>query len=144
MAAKTAHIENEISRKRRDREHEQIMKELQEEFMPVFLHSPDGVYLYLDDNHKICNKRMAQMYGMTVEEWSKVPNFLDGFVAPEDRELFASNYQDHITTLTRPVMFRFHGVRKNGEKFAAETEMIPISWDGYAVAYHFVREIRQE
>jgi hypothetical protein len=25
-------------------------------------------------------------FGMTVEEWSRVPNFLEGFVAPEDRD----------------------------------------------------------
>jgi PAS domain S-box-containing protein len=141
MATKRAHVDNEIARKRQDKEHERIINELLEQFNPVFLHSPDGVYLYLDDNHKICNKRMAELFGLTVEEWSKVPSFLDGFVAPEDREMIASNYQKHITTLTRPVTFRFHGVRKNGEKFLAETEMIPISWNGYAVAYHFVREV---
>jgi len=28
------------------------------------------------------------------------------------------------------------------ETFTAETEMIPISWNGYSIAYHFVREIR--
>lgn len=142
MASKTARVENALARKRRDQEHEQVLNELLEQFTPVFLHSPDGVYLYLDDNHKICNKRMADLFGLTVEEWNKVPNFLEGFVAPEDRERVASNFQKHVAALTRPVTFRFKAIRKNGETFTAETEMIPISWNGYPIAYHFVREIR--
>ena len=142
MASKTVRVDNEIARKRQNKEHEQVLSELLEQFTPVFLHSPDGVYLYLDDTHKICNKRMADMFGLTVEEWSKVPNFLEGFVAPQDRELFSLNYQRHVGALARPVTFRFNAVRKNGEAFIAETEMIPISWNGHPIAYHFVREIR--
>jgi len=142
MASKTVRVDNEIARKRQNKEHEQVLSELLKQFTPVFLHSPDGVYLYLDDSHKICNKQMADMFGLTVEEWSKVPNFLEGFVAPQDRELFSLNYQRHVGALARPVTFRFNAIRKNGEAFIAETEMIPISWNGHPIAYHFVREIR--
>lgn len=143
MALKTtASADNELARKRRDKEHEQVLNEILEQFRPVFLHSPDGVYLYLDDNHKICNQRMADLFGTTVEAWSKVPNFLEGFVAPQDRELVSSNFQKHVATLSRPVTFRFQALRKNGETFTAETEMIPVSWNGYPIAYHFVREVR--
>jgi PAS domain S-box-containing protein len=142
MTTRTARVENEIDRKRRKRDHEQVLSGLLEQFMPVFSHSPDGVYLYLDDNHKVCNKRMADLFGLTVEEWHNVPNFLESFVAPQDRELFASNYREHVAALNRPVTFRFHAVRKNGETFLAETDMIPVSWNGHPVAFHFVREIR--
>jgi PAS domain S-box-containing protein len=142
MATKTAKVDNEIARKRQNKEHEQVLNELLKQFTPVFLHSPDGVYLYLDDNHKVCNKRMADLFGMTVEEWSKTPNFLEGFVATQDREMIATNFQGHVGALTRPVTFRFNAIRKNGETFIAETEMIPISWNGYPIAYHFVREVR--
>ncbi len=141
MAMKSVRVDNDVARKRTDKEHEQILTALLKQLTPVFLHSPDGVYLYLDDNHKVCNKRLADMFGMTVEQWSRVPNFLEGFVAPQDRDLVASNFQTHIATLSRPVTFRFTAVRKNGKTFTAETEMIPLSWNGYPIAYHFVREI---
>jgi PAS domain S-box-containing protein len=99
------------------------------------------VYLYLDDVHKLCNERLARMFGCTVEEWSDAPSFLADFVAEEDRERFASNYRNHVATLAFPVTFQFRGLRKDGSTFAAETDMIPISWRGHPVAYHFVREI---
>jgi PAS domain S-box-containing protein len=142
MLRKSAKLENEIARKRKSMEHEQVLSELLKQLTPIFLHSPDGVYLYLDDNHKVCNGKMAEMFGMTVEEWNRTPDFLQDFVAPQDRELFASNYQNHVESLNGPVRFRFNAVRKNGETFTAETEMIPIAWNGYPIAYHFVREIR--
>jgi PAS domain-containing protein len=142
MLTRSARVENELARRRKNKEHEQALDELLKQLTPVFLNSPDGVYLYLDDNHKACNRRMAEMFGMTVDEWNRTPDFLQDFVAPQDREPFASNYRRHVVLLTGPVTFRFNAVRKNGEPFTAETEMIPLSWNGYPVAYHFVREIR--
>lgn len=126
-----------------EKEHEQIVTALFKQLTPVFLHSPDGVYLYLDDSHKVCNKRLADMFGMTVEQWNRTPDFLQDFVAPQDRELFATNYQKQVALMTGPLTFRFTAVRKNGETFTAETEMIPLSWNGYPIAYHFVREVRR-
>lgn len=123
-------------------EHEQILREMLEQFGPVFEKSPDGVYLYLDDNHKICNDKLAKMFGLTTKEWAAAPNFLGDFVVEQDQEKVATNYQRHIATLTRPVVFRFRALRKDGSTFTAETEMIPISWRGNPVAYHFVREVK--
>ena len=142
MATKSRHVDNEIARKRKSKEHDQIMDDLLKQFSPIFLSSPDGVYLYLDDNHKICNRQMAEMFGMTVEEWNRTSDFLGDFVAQEDQERFASNYRTHVAAMTGPITFRFNGVRKNGEAFLAETEMIPVTWNGYPIAYHFVREIK--
>jgi hypothetical protein len=62
-------------------EHEQILREMEEQFGPLFEQSPVGVYLYLTDSHKICNERMAHMHGMTVEEWRSTPTFLNDFIA---------------------------------------------------------------
>ena len=129
------------SQKHTAEEHEQVLRELAEQFGPLFEHSPVGVYLYVTDAHKICSERMAQMHGMTVEEWRNSPGFLNDFIAEEDREMYAGNYRHHVAGLRHPITFRFRGLRKDGSTFAAETDMIPLCWRGHAVAYHFVREI---
>ena len=125
-----------------DQEHSKIMQELAKQFGPVLKSSPMGVYLYLDDNHKICNERLARMFGISAEEWAKTGSFLDDFVDPRDQKLFAANYQHHIAQLTHPITFEFRARRKDGTPFMAETDMIPISWHGKPVAYHFVREAK--
>lgn len=75
-------------------EDQQIIRELEAQFLPLLDASPDGVYLWLDESHKICNERLAALHGMSVAEWC-----------------------------------------------AAETDMIPISFDGKPEAYHFVRQV---
>jgi PAS domain S-box-containing protein len=122
-------------------EREQAMRELSEHFRPVMEGSPDGVYLWLDETHKTCNERLASLFGFTVEEWREASPFLDNFVAEEDRGVFSWNYHNRVAALAFPVTFRFRGLRKDGSTFDAETDMIPISYQGYAVAYHFVRAL---
>ncbi len=123
-------------------EHEEILREMLDQFGPVFQNSPEGVYLYLDDVHKVCNDKLARMFGMTAKEWSSTPTFLADFVEEEDQEMVANNYHHHVAQLTHPVRFRFKARRKDGSKFTAETDMIPISWRGYPIAYHFVRQVQ--
>jgi PAS domain S-box-containing protein len=121
--------------------HVDIMQEIAEQYGPVLENSPDGVYLWLDETSKICNQRLAELFGCTVAEWCATEPFLESFVAPEDRETYAWNYQTHVAPLQYPVTFRFRGLRKDGTTFAAETDMIPVSFQGHAVAYHFVRRV---
>jgi PAS domain-containing protein len=122
-------------------EHDELLRELSDQFRPVLERSPDGVYLWLDERHKICSERLAGMFGCTVEEWCAAEPFLESFVAEEDRGLYSWNYHNRVAHLAFPVTFRFTGLRKDGSTFAAETDMIPISYRGHAVAYHFVRRV---
>ena len=122
-------------------EYETVVRELAEQFRPIMKQSPDGVYLWLDETHKVCNERLANLFGYTVEEWCATEPFLENFVAEEDRKVFSWNYHNRVATLAFPVTFRFQGLRKDGSTFAAETDMVPISYQGHAVAYHFVRQI---
>jgi PAS domain S-box-containing protein len=121
--------------------HVDIMQELAETFKPVLDSSPDGVYLWLDEEHTVCNERLAAMFGYSVAEWAKAAPFLETFVAEEDQEVFSWNYHNRVAALAFPVTFRFRGKHKDGSTFAAETDMIPIAWRGHAVAYHFVRQV---
>jgi hypothetical protein len=49
--------------------------------------------------------------------------------------------RESIAGLAHPLTFRFHGKRKDGTVFLAETDMIPISWRGYPISYRFVHEV---
>jgi PAS domain S-box-containing protein len=110
--------------------HQQTMQELAEHFRPILEESPDGVYLWLDETHKICNERLATMFGYTVAEWVQTAPFLDSFVAEEDRGLYSWHYHNRVGALAFPATFRFRGRRKDGSTF-----------NGHAVAYHFVRQV---
>ena len=122
-------------------DHVGIMQELGEQFRPVLEQSPDGVYLWLDEERKLCNERLAHMFGYTVEEWCTAVPFLETFIAEDDRGIYSWHYHQRVAALAFPATFRFRGQRKDRSVFSAETDMIPIAWQGHAVAYHFVRQI---
>jgi PAS domain S-box-containing protein len=125
-----------------EHEHVKILKELSEQFRPLFQKCPDGIYLYIDEVHKICSERFARMFGLTVAEWEAMEGFVNKHAAPADQEVIVSNYQEHIHKKLTPVKFRFKAIRKDGSTFNAEMDMIPFPWRGEMVAFHFVREVK--
>ena len=122
--------------------HVRILRELSAQFQPLFDRSPEGIYLYIDEVHKICNERLARMFGLSVAEWEAMEGFVNVHVDEADQERVISNYQEHIQRTFTPVRFRFTGIRKDRSSFQAETDMIPLPWGGEMLAFHFVREIR--
>lgn len=121
--------------------HEEAIPRLAEHLQPVFAASPDGVYVWLDETHWTCNERLAELFGFTVAELENTPNFLQQRVHEDDQELFSWNYWNRVQELASPVTFRFRGIRKDGSAFPAETDMIPLTFGGHTVAYHFVRAV---
>jgi PAS domain-containing protein len=122
-------------------DHAEALEELAGHLAPIFEGSPDGVYIWIDEHHKTCNQKMADLFRMSVEEWRAAPTFLESFVAEEDRGMFSYNYWNRVAPHAFPVTFRFRGRRKDGAAFDAETDMIPLTYRGHTVAYHFVRSI---
>ena len=41
--------------------HERWLAELEQEWAPLFDNCPDAVYIYIDDEHKTCNRRAADL-----------------------------------------------------------------------------------
>ncbi|MEW5942160.1 MAG: PAS domain-containing protein, partial [Chloroflexota bacterium] len=97
-----------------EHEHVKILKELAEQFQPLFENSPEGIYLYIDEVHKICNERFARMFGLTVKEWEEMEGFVNKHAAGKDVETIVNNYHTHIHQKLTPTRFRFKAVRKDG------------------------------
>jgi PAS domain S-box-containing protein len=121
--------------------HEDVIPELADHLRPVFESSPDGVYVWLDETHWTCNERLAAMFGYTVEELENTPYFLQRLVHEDDRGMVSWNYWNRVQELAFPVTLRFRGKRKDGIEVRCETEMIPLTYGGHTVAYHFVRVV---
>jgi len=125
-----------------EHEHVKILKELSEQFQPLFEKSPDGIYIYIDEVHKICSERFAKMFGLTVAEWQAMEGFVNKHAAEADQEMIINNYHEHIHQNFTPVSFRMQAVRKDGSTFQAAVDMIPFPWGGEMLALHFVREVK--
>ena len=122
-----------------DLHHEHLIKELTEQLKPIFTNSPQGIYLYLDDTHKSCNKKFADMLGYkSIEEWEK-NEYPVGDVIEEDQEKVIQAYMNASE--------KFIGskasatcVRKDGEKIHTEFILVPISYREEIFVLHFVTQ----
>jgi PAS domain S-box-containing protein len=120
--------------------HDVATKELAEQLRPVFVSSPDGVYVWLDEEHWICNERFAELFGYgSADDLNDTPRLLQRIVYEDDQQLFSWSYWNRVQPLAFPTTLRFRGVRKDGSVFQAGTDMIPLSYGGHTFAYHFVR-----
>ena len=122
--------------------HEVATKELAEHLRPLFESSPDGVYVWLDEGHWICNQRFAELLGYdSPDDLNDTPNLLQRWVHEEDQGQFSWSYWNRVQTLSFPTTLRFRGIRKDGSEVPVETEMIPLTFGGHTFAYHFVRNV---
>jgi hypothetical protein len=123
-----------------DEHHEHLVKELAEQLEPVFSNSPQAIYLYLDDVHKICNQKFADMLGYnSIDEWVSNENPV-GDVAEEDQPKIieaygqASRHFEASATLADIV-------KKDGTRIKTKVIMVPVTYKGEVFALHFISSV---
>ena len=73
--------------------HEELVEGFHNQLKEIFNSSKQAVYLYLDDNHKVCNKKFAEMLGFSSPaEWAKVENPLEVGVDKTSQAAMVSTY----------------------------------------------------
>jgi len=106
---------------------------------PVFSNSPQAIYLYLDDEHKICNQKFADMLGYSsVEEWVK-NQYPISDVLEEDQEEGIKAYRAASEKL-KASKLSISFVGKDGKKKKAEVIMAPITYRNEVFVLHFISE----
>ena len=83
--------------------HEEIIKGAAEQYKKILESSAQAVYIYLDDNHKVCNKKFAQLLGFKSEkDWAKIGgSFLDTFVDAKSQNKLVEAYRKSMEICMR-------------------------------------------
>lgn len=118
--------------------HKELVKGFHEQLKQIFDSSEQAIYLYLDDNHKVCNKRFSQMHGYgSPEEWAKIENPLEAGVDKTSQDAVVSAYRNAMEKL---VGSKIDVKLKNkaGETFDASIIMVPVAYQGHIFALHFI------
>ena len=120
--------------------HEHLVKELTDQLEPVFSRSPQAVYLYLDDEHKICNKKFADLLGyLSPQEWVDNPNPVSDVIA-KDRDKVIDAYvkaSDQLKASTLVVSM----TTKKGQKNCCQGYYDPgyLPGGGFRPSFHHER-----
>lgn len=123
-----------------DEHHEHLVKELAEQLEPVFSNSPQAIYLYLDDVHKICNQKFADLLGYkSIDEWVGNENPV-GDVSEEDQpkviEAYGQASRHFKASLTAAII-----VKKDGARLKTKVIMVPVTYKGEVFVLHFVNSV---
>ena len=120
--------------------HERWVAELEQEWARLFEACPDGVYIYIDDEHKTCNQRMADLLGISIAHFKEMESYLDECVDEDSIDLVMHTYFKHFEEEVKPVRFDYVARRSDGSTFPATCFQIPIVHDGQMLVLGFVRE----
>lgn len=119
--------------------HERWIAEIEREWAPLFDACPDAVYVYIDDEHKTCNRAAADLFGMSVDEFKALESYLDECVDEDSIDTVVHAYFKHFEEEKRPFVFDYTARRADGSTFPATAFNIPIVHAGEFVLLTFVR-----
>lgn len=119
--------------------HDNLIAQISEEYSDILSQSKQGVYIYLDDNHKVCNKNFSNLLGYKSEdEWAQVDtSFPTAFVVEESQETLVEAFQEameHAVASTNTVVWK----KKDGSSVSTTVILVPVVRDGHMFALHFV------
>lgn len=123
-----------------DEHHEHLIKEIADLFEPIFSNSPQAIYIYLDDTHKICNQKFADLLGYkSIAQWVE-NEYPVNDVAQEDQQKVINAYRDasekYKASSTLATV-----VKKDGEKIKTNVIMVPFSYKSEVFVVHFISEV---
>lgn len=119
-------------------DHRKLIADLATQFGPVMEKSSQAVYLYLDDNHKVCNKTFAELFGYeSPDEWAEMEAPLADVVA-EDQSMVVRAYRAAVQKFKATTLsVRFHNV-KTHRTFRRRLTVVPLPFKGQIFTANFI------
>lgn len=119
--------------------HQDLIGTLAQEYKELLTSSEQSIYIYLDDEHKICNKNFATLLGYESEkEWEKSHgSFPDLFVDEESQKTLVDAYQDAMEKgigSKSEITWK----KKDGKSVKSDVILVPIVFKGHLFALHFI------
>jgi len=121
--------------------HENLVKEVSEEMKPVLEKSTQAIYLYLDDNHKVCNKKFSDLLGYkSPKEWADVDAPLADVVEEDQQSVIDAYVNASEKMMASSTDVRFKNI-KTGKIIKTRMTVSPIGHAGHILTAHFFNKI---
>jgi len=120
--------------------HEELVDGFHNQLKKIFDSSEQAIYLYLDDNHKVCNKKYANLLGYSsAAEWAKIENPLEANVEKTSQQTVVSAYRDAMEKMVGSKI-DVKVKKKSGSTLNVSVIMVPVAYQGHLFALHFISE----
>jgi len=119
--------------------HEELVKGIAAQLKPILDKSEQAIYVYLDDTHKVCNKKFADLLGYkSAREWANTDAPLAD-VVEEDQPSVISAYEAATEKMVASSLdVRVKNI-KTGKTIKTRMIMVPITYSGtHLFTVHFL------
>ena len=121
-----------------DKHHEELVQGLYDQLKPILEKSEQPMFIYLDDNHKACNGRFAEMLGYkSPQDWADHQGFLDIFVDEKSKETLMNAYWNAMNKMAASTI-SLTWMKKDGSKIDTKMILVPMQSQGHMFSVHFV------
>jgi PAS domain-containing protein len=118
--------------------HEDMVNGFHKQLKQIFDESEQAIYLYLDDNHKVCNKNFASLLGYSSpEEWAKTENPLEENVDKRSQDAVVSAYYD-ATDKMLGCQIDVKLKTTSGRVSDASVIVVPVAYMNHMFALYFI------
>ena len=118
--------------------HEDLVNGFHSQLKQIFDESKQAIYLYLDDNHKVCNKKFASLLGYSSpEEWAKIENPLEENVDKSSQDAVVSAYYDATDNMIGS-QIDVKLKTTSGSVFDASVIVVPVAFQNHRFALYFI------
>ena len=121
--------------------HEELVKGITEQMKPVMEKSGQAIYIYLDDNHKVCNKRFADLLGYkSPKEWADADAPLADVVEEDQQSVINAYMNASEKMVASAVEVRVKNVT-TGKIVKTRMIIAPVGHAGHVFTAHFFSKI---
>ena len=121
--------------------HEELIKGISKEQKIILDKSPQAVYIYFDDNHKVCNKKFAELLGYkSPGEWAKTDAPLADVVEKDQEAVIAAYTNASEKLIASKLEIKFKNV-KTGKMVKVNMVMVPIEFNKHIFVMHYIQPI---
>jgi hypothetical protein len=120
--------------------HEELIRGVFQEQKLILDKSPQSIYIYLDDTHKVCNKKFADLLGYkSPAEWAKIDAPLADVVEKDQQKVIDAFTNASEKLMASNIKIKFSNV-KTQEIVEVGVTMVPIAFSGHIFVMHFLEK----
>jgi len=121
--------------------HEELVKGITEQMKPVLQNSGQARYIYLDDTHKVCNKKFADLLGYkSAKEWADAEAPLSDVVEEDQQSVITAYMNASEKMLASSVDVKVKHT-KTGKVIKTRMIIAPVGHAGHVFTAHFFSKI---
>ena len=121
--------------------HEELVEGIGQEMKPVLEKSGQAIYIYLDDNHKVCNKKFADLLGYkSPKEWADAEAPLSDVVEEDQQGVINAYMSASEKMVASTIEVRVKNI-KTGKIVKTRMIIVPVGHVGHIFTAHFLSKI---